>query len=122
MKRRRWLALGLLMAMMQNGWAGDSSPDTLQQDFNRKYQQYLRADSQMLLPLPSLEMGAWKRLLESGTLEKIYSEPNVYYNAKVYTLTLFRAKGSGEYYLDAKGGFWGMDELVYGPLSEKDFE
>jgi hypothetical protein len=122
MKRRIWLALGLLMGMVQSGWTADPSPDTLQQDFNRKYQQYLRADSQMLLPLPSLEMGAWKRLLESGTLEKIYSEPNVYYNAKVYTLTLFRAKGNGEYYLDAKGGFWGMDELVYGPLSEKDFE
>ena len=122
MKQRIWLTLGLLMGVMQSGWAADPSPETMQQNFNRKYQQYLRADSQMLLPLPSIEMAAWKRLQESGALEKIYSEPNVYYNAKVYTLTLFRAKGSGEYYLDAKGGFWGMDELAYGPLSEKDFE
>ena len=120
MKLRIWLVLGLLIATMQ-GWAAESSPETLQQNFNRKYQQYLRADSQMLLPLPTIEMAAWKHMLESGVLEKIYSEPNVYYNAKVYTLTMVRAK-SGEYYLDAKGGFWGMDELAYGPFSEKDFE
>ena len=122
MKLRIWLALGLLIGATQGGWAADFSPETLQQNFNRKYQQYLRADSQMLLPLPSIEMAEWKRMLERGGLEKIYSEPNVYYNAKVYTLTLFHAKESGEYYLDAKGGFWGMDELAYGPFSEKDFE
>jgi hypothetical protein len=122
MKLRIWLVLGLLIGTMQGGWAAEPSPEALQQNFHRKYQQYLRADSQMLLPLPSIELAAWKRMLESGGLEKIYSEPNVYYNAKVYTLTMFRAKGSGEYYLDAKGGFWGMDELAYGPLSEKDFE
>jgi hypothetical protein len=122
MKLRIWLASGLLMGMMHGAFAAEISPATLQQNFDRKYQQYLRPDSQMLLPLPSIAMAEWKRLQESGVLEKIYSEPNVYYNAKVYTLTMFRANGSGEYYLQAKGGFWGMDELAYGPLTEKDFE
>lgn len=122
MKLRAWLVLGLLMGSVLDGWAADFSPEALQHKFNQKYQQYLRADSQMLLPLPVIEKEEWHRLATGGGLEQIYSEPGVYYNAKVYTMTLFRTKEGGQYYLDAKGGFWGMDELAYGPLNEKDFE
>lgn len=118
--KKRILALLILATCVQT--AAGASPEVMQENFHRKYEQYLRADSQMLLPLPTLEVPVLKKMLESGQLEKIYSEPNVYYNAKVYTLTLFRAKETGDYYLDAKGGFWGMDELAYGPLSQKDIE
>ena len=122
MKFRTWIVLAILGGVVHAAGAAEPSPEELQKKFHEKYQQYLRSDSQMLLPLPSIEITEWKRLLTGSGLEKIYTEPGVYYNAKVYTLTLFRAKESGQYYLDAKGGFWGMDELAYGPLSEKDFE
>jgi hypothetical protein len=116
------LMLIMLIGLWLPAWAASPAGEELQSKFHAKYQQYLKPDSQMLLPLPSIEITEWKRLLASGGLEKIFSEPNVYYNAKVYTFTLLRAKEGGQYYLDAKGGFWGMDELAYGPLSEKDFE
>lgn len=120
-------SFALLVVLIGLGFAStvfgaDESALDLQQKFHRKYQQYLGADSQMSLPFTLVDASDWKRLQESGRLEKIYSEPGVYYNAKVYTFTLFRAGDSGEYYMNAKGGFWGMDELSYGPLAEKDFE
>lgn len=92
----------------------------IQQGFNSKYKDYLNADSQMLLPFPKLEMAAWKKIQEGQQLRKVYSEPGKYYNNKVYTFTLYQAADDGAYYLEAKGGFWGMDELVYGPLEERD--
>lgn len=100
----------------------EPTPDELQASFNRKYQQYLGADSQMSLPFTLIEAHEWKRIQESRSLLKVYSEPGKYYNQKVYTFTLYRAGDSGEYYLNAKGGFWGMDELSYGPLTQKTFE
>lgn len=115
------LLLGMV-GIWQAAVAAEPTGSELQQKFNQKYQQYLRADSQMLLPFPLLEMAAWKQIVDSRALDKLYSEPGVYYNNKVYTLTLYRAQDNGEYYLNAKGGFWGMDELSYGPLKEKDFE
>lgn len=116
--------LGMMLVMVWSGLSfarAETSPDELQQRFDRKYQQYLRADSQMLLPLPTMEVSEWKHLEERALLQKVFSEPDVYYNAKVYTFTLFKVE-RGEYYLRAKGGFWGMDELFYGPLKESDFE
>lgn len=92
----------------------------IQQGFNSKYKDYLKADSQMPLPFPKLEMAEWKKIQESRPLRKVYSEPGKYYNNKVYSFTLYQASDDGAYYLDAKGGFWGMDELVYGPLGERD--
>ena len=112
-------ALALLLAMPV---FAEPASDELQAGFNRKYQQYLGADSQMLLPFTLMEAQEWKRIQESRPLHKVYSEPGKYYNQKVYTFTLYRADDSGEYYLNAKGGFWGMDELTYGPLTEKTFE
>lgn len=100
----------------------ETTPAELQEKFNRKYQQYLGADSQMLLPFTAIEAQAWRRIQESRSLLKMYSEPGKYYNRKVYTFTLYRAGDTGEYYLNVKGGFWGMDELTYGPLTGKAFE
>lgn len=97
-----------------------SSAETLQQAFNDRYSQYFGASSQSLLPFPAVEKAAWQQLQQSRPLRKIYSEPGKYYNAKVYTFTLYRAEDDGSYYLDVAGGFWGMDELIYGPLSEQE--
>jgi len=94
----------------------------IQEKFNRKYQSYLTAESQALLPLPPLDMQEWTRIQESRPLRLIFREPGRYYNNKVYTLTLYRATDSEEYYLNAKGGFWGMDELAYGPFTETVLE
>lgn len=96
------------------------APSAVQQGFNSKYQDYLKAESQTLLPFPKLEVAAWKKIQESRPLRKVYSEAGKYYNNKVYTFTLYQASDDSTYYLDAKGGFWGMDELVYGPLDERD--
>lgn len=111
--------LALLLAMPA---FAELTPDELQAGFNRKYQQYLGADSQMSLPFALIEAHEWKHIQESRPLLRVYSEPGKYYNQKVYAFTLYRAGDSGEYYLNAKGGFWGMDELTYGPLTEKAFE
>ena len=100
----------------------EPTADGLQAGFNRKYQQYLGADSQMLLPFALIEAHEWKHIQEGRPLLKVYSEPGKYYNQKIYTFTLYQAGDTGEYYLNAKGGFWGMDELTYGPLTEKIFE
>ncbi len=92
----------------------------LQQQFNQRYQNYFGPASQALLPFPRLEVPEWKKLLASRPLQRIYTEPDKYYNSKVYTFTLYRAEDDGSYYLDAKGGFWGMDQLVYGPINEQE--
>ena len=94
----------------------------MQEKFNRKYQSYLTAESQALLPLPPLDLQEWKRIQENRPLRLIFREPDRYYNNKVYTLTLYQATDSEEYYLNAKGGFWGMDELAYGPFKETALE
>lgn len=113
----RYLFMLLFLAQIPGiGAAAEISPDEIQEKFNRKYQDYLRADSQMLLPFPKLEAHEWKKILETRLLKQVYSEPGKYYNNKVYTFTLFQDVAEDSYFLDAKGGFWGMDELFYGPL------
>ena len=124
----RYKRLAVIFILLGTGHAwpaiaiAGAATDELQEKFNRKYQQYLGADSQMLLPFTAIDAQEWKRIQESRTLLKVYSDPGQYYNQKVYTFTLYRAGDTGEYYLNAKGGFWGMDELTYGPLTEKAFE
>lgn len=95
---------------------------SLQEQINHKYRNYFGADSQALLPFGKLEIHDWKKLRENKILKRIYSEPDKYYNNKVYTFTLYQATEDGSYYLDAKGGFWGMDELIYGPISEQELK
>lgn len=95
---------------------------SFQTGFDQKYKEYLKADSQMLLPFPKLELQEWKNLAQTRSLQQLYVEPDRFYNNKVYTFTLYKAADDGSYYLDAKGGFWGMDELVYGPLQEQELK
>lgn len=126
LERYKRLVVMIILLGASHAWPtiamAEATPDELQEKFNRKYQQYLGADSQMLLPFTAIEAQEWRRTQESRSLLKMYSEPGKYYNQKVYTFTLYRAGDTGEYYLNAKGGFWGMDELTYGPLTEKAFE
>jgi hypothetical protein len=103
--------------LLGDAWAdGDVNGTDLQMQINQKYKNYFGPESQMLLPFKPMELPDWKKLQAQTTLRKIYAEPDKYYNGKVYTLTLYQDPTMGTYYLDAKGGFWGMDELVYGPM------
>lgn len=126
LERYKRLVVMIILLGASHAWPttamAEATPDELQENFNRKYQQYLGADSQMLLPFAAIEAQEWRHIQESRPLLKIYSEPGKYYNQKVYTFALYRAGDTGEYYLNAKGGFWGMDELTYGPLTEKAFK
>lgn len=110
-------AASLLLAL--NAWAAVTATE-LKAGFDQRYADYLRAESQMLFPFPALDKEAFKQLRQARGLAEIYRDPDRYYNNKVYTLTLYRDDARDEYYLDAKGGFWGMDELAYGPIKEKD--
>lgn len=116
--------LGLVLFAMTPAALADelTDPARLQTQINQRYAEYFGPDSQSLLPFPVIELPVWKQLRARRELQRIYSEPDKYYNSKVYTLTLFRAVDDGSYYLDAKGGFWGMDELVYGPLGQAQLE
>lgn len=114
----RTLILGLHLLLT----ASLASADGLQEAFNRKYRDFLSHNSQALLPLPPLSKAEWKTLGETRQLQPIFSEPNRFYNSKTYTFTMYRDEQSGSYYLDAKGGFWDMDELIYGPLKEADLQ
>lgn len=119
----RYLLMATLVANVSGAViAAEQSPAETQKNFNHKYQDYLRADSQMLLPFPKLEVQEWRKIHELHPLKKVYIEPGKYYNNKIYTFTLYQIAGEDIYYLDAKGGFWGMDELFYGPISGKDMQ
>jgi hypothetical protein len=110
-----WLALMPVLAIAVE-------TQELLEKFNRKYQSYLTAESQALLPLPPLDLQEWKYIQENRPLRLVFREPDRYYNNKVYTLMLYQVTDSEEYYLNAKGGFWGMDELAYGPFKETALE
>jgi hypothetical protein len=94
--------------------------DSIQNKFNHKYRDFLTQTSQSLLPLSQISIPDWKKILEAGSLKKIYVDPDRFYNNKIYTFTMYQAADDGSYYLDAKGGFWGMDELIYGPINGAD--
>lgn len=97
------------------------APFDAQQAFNTKFATYLRAESQTPLPLPAIAKADWPALAARLKLSKVFVEPDRYYLAKVYTLTCYRTE-DGHYYLDVKGGFWGMDQLYYGPFTEADLK
>ena len=114
----RTTALALLLALASTAAAADVSAEVVQHRFNTKFRAFLSQDSQSPLPLPQIEQAEWRTLKQGRRLQKIYSEPNRFYNGKSYTFTMYRDDQTGVYYLDAKGGFWGMEELVFGPMNE----
>jgi len=95
---------------------------SLQARFDQKYQDYFGANSQSLLPFISIEKSDWKKLQASQPLKVVFVEPDKYYNSKLYTLTMYQTSEDSQYYLDVKGGFWGMDDLIYGPISAKELQ
>jgi len=111
----------LLAAVFAHAEETPPAPD-LQAQINLKFKNYFGPDSQALLPFAKMELPDWKTFRASKTLKRIYTEADKFYNSKVYTLTLYQAAEDGRYYLDAKGGFWGMDELVYGPISAQELQ
>lgn len=98
-----------------NAQAADTAPETLQQRFESRYQPYLSSSSQSALPFEKLEPEAWKALQASDDLKPVFSQSEVFYIGKTYIFTMHQAK-NGQYYLHAKGGFWGMEELAWGPI------
>ena len=110
------LWLGLVLAGLNIQAAADS-PEDLQRRFESRYQAYLAPGSQSTLPFEKMELAAWKALMATGKLTSVFSEPDVFYFGKTYVFTLYQAD-SGPYYLHAKGGFWGMEELAFGPIAQ----
>ncbi|HEY0268104.1 MAG TPA: hypothetical protein VGC12_02600 [Methyloradius sp.] len=116
---RRAVYLLVFWGMATIAYADETA---LQEAFNQKYQDYFGANSQSLLPFATMEKSDWKKLQVSRPLKTMFIEPDKYYNSKLYTLTMYQASDDGQYFLDVKGGFWGMDELVYGPISLKELQ
>jgi hypothetical protein len=95
--------------------AAEYTSEGIQHSFESRYQTYLVPSSQNALPFDKLETAAWKALQAGGGLKLIFSKPDVFYIGKTYVFALYQA-GDGQYYLHAKGGFWGMEELAWGPI------
>ncbi len=113
------LLLALLHALMAS--AVDTPLGDMQQRFENRYKTFLAPNSQSLLPFAKMELPAWKSLLAGECLKPVFSRPDVFYNNKTYVFTLYQA-ADGQYYLDAKGGFCGMDELAYGPIPAEQLQ
>lgn len=108
------ILLGLLLTCLSVK-AADYTPEDIQHSFESRYQTYLVPSSQNALPFDKLETVAWKALQAGGGLKLIFSKQDVFYIGKTYVFALYQA-GDGQYYLHAKGGFWGMEELAWGPI------
>ncbi|MEZ0245664.1 MAG: hypothetical protein ACAH09_03440, partial [Methylophilaceae bacterium] len=75
LERYKRLVVMIILLGAGHAWPtismAEETPDELQEKFNRKYQQYLGADSQMLLPFTAIEAQAWKRIQEGRSLLKV---------------------------------------------------
>lgn len=109
-------ACAILMLVSQAVADEKPSPELIQKNFHRQYDHFLGPDSQSMLPIPRMEKAEWQKATADGHATRIFIEPDVFYNNKVYTFTLFRSDLDDRFYLDAKGGFWGMDQIFYGPI------
>lgn len=116
------LALLLLLGLLaKNGLAPAYADDAnIQSVFNQKYSHFFGSDSQSLLPFKTMEKSVWQSLQQQKPLVLVYQEPDKFYNSKVYMFSMYHDTQENVYYLDAKGGFWGMDELVYGPITPQE--
>jgi hypothetical protein len=118
----RFLLL-LLFALLTVSSYAIAEPETgIQQAFNQRYQNFFAASNQALLPFARMEKDEWKKLLAGKAFKLVFTEPNKFYNNKTYTFRLYQSLDDNTYYLDAIGGFWGMEELVYGPIPEADLK
>lgn len=93
----------------------------LQAAFDKRYADYFQAGSQTALPFTRMEKQEWKTL-NKDAFQVVFSEPDRYYIGKSYTFKLYHDPAKNLYYLDAIGGFWGMEELVFGPIHEQELK
>ena len=112
------LLLLALTLVIQTVWADDVSGER----FYQKYRTFLQQENQTPLPLPQIEKQDWKKLQANQTLEVVFKLPDMFYLNKTFAFTIYQSKENGSYFLDAAGGFWGMEELVYGPLIKSDLQ
>lgn len=112
----------VLLLLLHANNAGAEANTELLQAFNLRYQHYLSLDSQMVLPFNRMDKAEWKQLQASTQFRLVFNEPGRYYIGKSYTFKLYHDPAKNLYYLDAIGGFWGMEELVFGPISEQELK
>lgn len=112
--------IGLLLTCLSVK-AAHSTPEDIQRSFESRYQTYLVSSSQNALPFDKLEKSAWKALQASGGLKQVFTKPDVFYIGKTYVFSLYQS-ADNQYYLHAKGGFWGMEELAWGPIKQEQLQ
>lgn len=118
---KSYLALCICLLIALSGHAEEDA-EPLQATFNKRYADYFQAGSQAALPFARMDKQDWKKLFSAGDFQLMFSEPERFYGGKSYTLKLYRETGKNLYYLDAIGGFWGMEELVFGPIPEQELK
>lgn len=102
--------------------ANAESDAEIHQRFNQRYHEFLSVNSQIQLPFNRIDKESWKKLFAGKEFRPVFTAPNQFYTNKTFTFNLYQAADNGAYYLDAIGGFWGMEELVYGPISETELK
>lgn len=115
MKKTFWI-FAILLSLSSISHAETPSAEQLQSTFETRYQTFLAPNSQSKLPFDELSKPAWKAIQQAGKLNTVFQKQDVFYQGKSYVFTLYQS-AEGKYYLDAKGGFWGMEELIYGPIA-----
>ena len=116
MNKRLCLFVFILFSLWVN--AEESSAEKMQTNFETRYREFLASDSQGKLPFNELTKSDWKTLTANEHLKIAFQKQDVFYQGKTYVFTLYQST-QGKFYLNAKGGFWGMEELVYGPISSE---
>lgn len=101
--------------------AAEANTDKLQSNFETRYQTFLAPNSQSKLPFDELTKPDWKKLQADTDLKIAFQKQNVFYQGKTYVFTLYQS-ADGTYYLHVKGGFWGMEELIYGPIAAEKLQ
>lgn len=122
MKMRPHPVLFLCLVLFSLPSHAEDIENSLQTAFNKRYADYFQAGSQAALPFVRMDKQDWKKLFSGGDFQLIFSEPERFYGGKSYTLKLYRETGKNLFYLDAIGGFWGMEELVFGPIPEQELK
>lgn len=115
-------AIFLCLTLFSLPTCAEDIEGSLQTAFDNRYADYFQAGSQAALPFTRLDKHEWKNLFSSGNFQLIFTEPERFYSGKSYTLKLYRETSKNQYFLDAIGGFWGMEELVFGPIQEQELK
>lgn len=120
-KRLYSIFLLLLSCSALSAPAVEADADKLQNNFETRYQTFLAPNSLSKLPFDELTKAEWKKLQADSELKIAFQKQDVFYQGKTYVFTLYQST-DGRYYLHAKGGFWGMEELIYGPIAAEKLQ